>query len=683
VKRRLEGIPPSFNGQAPWLPKAQAGLLTHRALDGRSLNKRDQVAAALHRHILCSNGTGAFATSIKGGYVFAANGRRVTSPIASYLDRLHAKYSGLQEGTVATYIPELAKANPEWFGICLATTDGHVYAIGDTDIPFTIQSISKPFAYGLALEDVGHDGVLAKIGVEPTGDAFNSISLAPGTGRPFNPMINAGAIAATSLVKGVSGDDRLQRLLSVFSLYAGRALTLDRAVYESERATGHRNRAIGHMLRNFDILNDDPDPALDLYFQQCSVAVTCHDLSVMAATLANGGINPVTHERAVRSDLVDSILGVMTTCGMYDYAGEWVYRVGLPAKSGVAGGIIAVLPGQLGIGVFSPRLDARGNSVRGVKVCTDLSRDFNLHCLRVPRAARAVIRAQHAVGEISSKRVRSERERGILDQAGGRATLYELQGDVGFAAAEVVVRAVVEAGDALDIALVDWKRVTHVEPSAALLFSALAEEFARNGKQLCFVHAEAHQRFVRRVEEQLETAEALRAFPDADRGLEWCEARILAAHGVTHHERPLTLGEHGLCRGLDAIAIADLERVLQRHQFARGELIVRKGDPADTMYLLMLGEVSVVVELPDGRNQRLSTLSAGMTFGELAVIDRTVRSADVQADTAATCYALSTQAFDRLGETRPAIKMVVLENLLRNVARMVVRLNQEVTNLAG
>src|SRR3989442_4270385 len=229
----------------------------------------------------------------------------MTSPILKCLERLHQKYAGLCEGEVATYIPELAKANPESFAICVATTDGHVYEVGDSRQPFTIQSISKPFTYGLALEDRGLDQVLAKIGVEPTGEAFNSISLAPGTGRPLNPMINAGAITAASLIAGHSAEDKLARLLRVYSLYAGRSLALDDAVYASERSTGHRNRAIGHMLRNFDIIDTDPDIALDLYFRQCSVSVDCRDLSVMAATLANGGINPLTAEPAVHGELVE------------------------------------------------------------------------------------------------------------------------------------------------------------------------------------------------------------------------------------------------------------------------------------------------------------------------------------------------------------------------------------------
>ena len=611
----------------------------------------------------------------------------VSSPIQSYLERLHRKHSTVEEGTVATYIPELAKADPSWFGICLATTDGKTYEVGDTRQSFTIQSISKPFTYGLALEDRGRDTVLDKIGVEPTGEAFNSISLQPGSGRPLNPMINAGAIAAASLVAGHSPEDRFHRILSVFSLFAGRALTLDHAVYESERDTGHRNRAIGHMLRNFDILTDHPDDPLDLYFRQCSIAVDCRDLALMAATLANGGVHPVTGERAVRQEFVDSMLSVMTTCGMYDYAGEWVYWVGLPAKSGVAGGVLAVLPGQLGIGVFSPRLDARGNSVRGVAVCKDLSHDFNLHFLRVARSSRAALRAQYNLASVSSKRLRGESERALLDQLGDRVRIYDLQGDLVFAVVEVVVRKLVEAGSSLQYAILDLQRVGEIDDSAVGLLAEVLLDFASSGRGVVLVGAAKHSRFLRRLEERLinaERQERLLTFPDLDSALEWCENQLLEqASPLAPPSETIALAEHGLCRGLSAEEVAVLESLMVRESFAGGELIIRKGDPADKLYLLVRGEVSVVVVLPNGRVVRLSTLSAGMTFGELAVVDRTVRSADVRADGAAVeCWSLSMEVFDELTETQPKIKMRILDNLLRNVSRMLTRLNKAVTTLS-
>jgi glutaminase len=611
---------------------------------------------------------------------------RITSPIQAYLAGLHAKYVDLHEGQVATYIPELAKANPNWFGICLATTDGALYEVGDTRQPFTIQSISKPLTYGLALEDHGREAVLAKIGVEPTGDAFNSISLAPDTGCPLNPMINAGAIAAASLVAGRSAEDRLNRLLSVFSTYAGRALTLDHAVYESERATGHRNRAIAHMLRNFDIVTDDPEPSLNLYFQQCSIVVTCRDLSLIAATLANGGINPVSGDRAVRSEFVHHILGVMSTCGMYDYAGDWLYWVGMPAKSGVGGGILAVVPGQLGIGVFSPPLDVRGNSVRGVAVCKDLSVDLDLHLMMVPRFSRSAVRAHYTLEKVRSKRLRNTSERQALDQTGDRACVVELQGDLTFAAAEACVRRVVNSKAATQSVILDFHRVASIDDCAARLLFDLFVHGQSAGVQLLFVNLHQHLQFRRFLEERSSaTARHPKpiTFPDIDPALEWCEDQLLEA--LPHAGRStgaVDLRAHEICWGLSAAELARLEPVLTHRSFRAGTLIVRKGEPADEIYLLSHGEASVVVDLANGQLKRLATVSPGMAFGELAVVNRSPRSADVRADTEVECYALSTQALDALGDAHPRIKIQILENLLRNLAQILARANRELAALA-
>lgn len=303
----------------------------------------------------------------------------IASSLQAFLDDLHSKYKSLRDGVVAKYIPELAKVNPDLFSICIVTVDGEVYPVGDFNHLFTIQSISKVFVYGLALEDHGRDYVLTRVGVEPTGDAFNSIILDEQSKRPYNPMVNAGAIATTSLIKGSGATERLNRLLSMYRKYTGHDVFVDISVFTSERSTGHRNRAMAHLMLNFGMIDQRIDEALDLYFQQCAMVVNCNDLAVMAATLANRGVNPVTGEQAINSSYIKDILSVMYTCGMYNFAGEWAYKVGIPAKSGVSGGIIAVVPGQMGIAVFSPLLDARGNSVRGVKVCEELSQKFGLH----------------------------------------------------------------------------------------------------------------------------------------------------------------------------------------------------------------------------------------------------------------------------------------------------------------
>ena len=306
--------------------------------------------------------------------------RSAVSPLRRTLQEIFEQASEVQDGRVADYIPELARADPAWFAISVVTAGGECFDVGDSHRLFTLQSISKPFVYGMALQDHGREGVLERIGVEPSGEAFNSIVLDPMTHRPFNPMVNAGAIATTDLLRGKDYPERVGRLLGGLGRFAGRELYVDNSVFLSERMTGHRNRAINHLMKAFGIVGDLFEDSLELYFQQCAVMVNSHDLAVMAATLANEGVNPLTHEPALEPTYVKNVLAVMLSCGMYDYAGEWCWRVGLPAKSGVAGGLLAVVPGVLGIGVYSPLIDAKGNCPRGVKTCKEFSARFGLHC---------------------------------------------------------------------------------------------------------------------------------------------------------------------------------------------------------------------------------------------------------------------------------------------------------------
>jgi glutaminase len=280
------------------------------------------------------------------------NGGRVSpnttpSPLHQFLTDCHARLLNDHRGSVADYIPELKKANPHYFGISLATIDGHVYEVGDSAVPFTIQSISKPFVFALALQTLGADKVEGVIGVEPSGDTFNSIRLRADN-RPHNPMVNAGAIACSALLHKSGGNEAFACILDALSRFAGHKLSVDEAVFASERETGDRNRAIAYLLRNYAVVEGDVGAILDVYFRQCSVLVTARDLAVMAATLANKGVNPLTGEQVMNPYVVARTLSIMTSSGMYDYAGEWIYRVGMPAKSGVGGGIAAALPRAIG-----------------------------------------------------------------------------------------------------------------------------------------------------------------------------------------------------------------------------------------------------------------------------------------------------------------------------------------------
>ena len=301
------------------------------------------------------------------------------SQIERIVRDIHQRYQNFDEGDVATYIPELAKANPERFGICLVTVDGRIVRVGDWEDEFTIQSICKPFAFQMALEQFGREDILKHVGVEPSGEAFNSIELDPKTMRPFNPMINAGAIAISSLIKKDPPDFGIQAFVDRMQMAAGRKLRIDPEVLASESSTGNRNRAIAYLMLNFGIIDGEVGHTLHQYFSQCSLLVNCQDLAMMAVTLANMGANPVTRERVFDYQYIKDVLTVMFTCGLYDHAGEWAYRVGMPAKSGVSGGILGIVNRQLGIAVYSPKLDEKGNSVRGILACKDLANELGLH----------------------------------------------------------------------------------------------------------------------------------------------------------------------------------------------------------------------------------------------------------------------------------------------------------------
>lgn len=595
------------------------------------------------------------------------------TPIDGYLAELLERCRAQDAGAVADYIPELARADPESLGICLATIDGHVYEAGDTRLPFTIQSISKPFAYGMALEDAGPAAVAAKIDVEPSGDAFNSISLDPQTGRPLNPMINAGAITATSLV-GV-GDARLQRIVEGLSRFAGRALEVDEAVASSESATGHRNRAIGWMLRSRGILDGDPHAVLETYFRQCAVALDCRDLSLMAATLANGGVHPLTGERALQRELVQQVLSVMTTCGMYDAAGNWMVGVGLPAKSGVAGGILALLPGQLGIAVFSPRLDAWGNSVRGVFACHELSRELDLHFLRATRPAHVAIAARHAVDREPSRRRRPAGEREVLERVGARGIVFELQGDVLVASAERVIRAV--TSEPLDVAAIDLRDAEYVDPPSVRLLLSAADHLRAQGRELAFVERANRDVLGRRGGAGASTQEVL-VFSDRDTVSEWIEERLLARHAEGDlGRRACAIDEHRLARDLEPEQLAALVNLLRPRAVAAGELVAAQGSPATEVYLVMRGELSTAMAQPDGGRRRLATLTPGWTIGEMAVLGEGSRTADTVADTDGDLLVLDAADFRALVHEDPPLHAALLRNMLTDAYALASQLMRE------
>lgn len=296
------------------------------------------------------------------------------SEIQAALDAAYSKYKSLKEGANADYIPALAEVDPNVYGIALVTTDGKVYTAGDLKTEVSIQSISKVFTMAKVIEESGTRAISDNMGVDATGQVFNSIvAVEQYKGSEMNAMVNPGAITATSMVKGDSYDAIWNSILDYYSDFAGRKLTVLEDVYKSEAATNQRNQAIAMLMYAYGHIKGDPLQATDIYTRQCSVGVNTKDLAMMAATLANGGRNPVTGKQLVKAENVPEILAVMATAGLYDDSGQWLYKTGLPAKSGVGGGIIAVSPGKFGIAVISPPLDAAGNSVRAQKAIADIS----------------------------------------------------------------------------------------------------------------------------------------------------------------------------------------------------------------------------------------------------------------------------------------------------------------------
>ena len=572
------------------------------------------------------------------------------SPVQSYLEDLHARLAQDDSGAVADYIPELALADRSSFGIALATVDGTTYEVGDTRLPFTIQSISKPLTFAMALESSG-ETVRERVGVEPTGEPFNAIDL-----DPLNPLVNAGAILTRSLLGAEPDPSPLQG----YSAFAGRELTIDDRVRQSESRTAYRNRAIAHLLRGAERFDGDPDEIVESYIAQCSVLVDCRDLAVIAATLAAGGRNPVTGRVVVSADTVRDVLSVMATAGMYDAAGDWLYDVGLPAKSGVAGGVIAVLPGRLGIGVFSPPLDDRGNSVRGVRACEELSRALDLHIFKHSHRGPSPVRRTFTLAEMTSKRQREPAVAAQIMREGARARAFELQGDLGFAEAEQVTRAVLDAP--AELVVLDLRRVSHVHTAAITLLAGLGDRISA----------------LSAAPDELAQAMDAQPFDELDRALEFFENRLT---GDTAAPALASVADHPVLRGISADDLTQLEGLLEHRFFAAGDYLIRSGDAVAELLLITSGVVSETVAVPGGGVRRIATLGAGMTIGELGLLTGVRRIGDARADTEVECHALPADALAGLRELDADLRAVLLRNLLEIVAARSTRTRQDLATL--
>ncbi len=308
--------------------------------------------------------------------------------VQQQIEELHALHLNLGDERVASFYPPEMESEAHRFGIASTHIDGTQWHYGDAEYPFPLHSISKVFTYALALEDNGREETLKRVGVEPSGDPFNSITFDEEHNRPHNPMINAGALVAASLVHGEGRDEKVERIVERLRIYAGNPnLHVDEETLTNELRSNDRNLGLSYIMRSLGMIDGDLEENIAVYLSICSVKVTARDLANMAATLAYGGVNPLTGERALSRTILRDVVTVITMCGMYNAAGEWAYDVGIPAKSGVSGGILAFVPNYFGGAFFSPGLDVHGNSVRGINMCRDLSTRFGLHIYADPDEA--------------------------------------------------------------------------------------------------------------------------------------------------------------------------------------------------------------------------------------------------------------------------------------------------------
>ena len=605
------------------------------------------------------------------------------SPIQTYLEGLHSRLAGLNGGEVASYIPELTKADPNWFGICLVTMDGVAYSVGDSEQLFTIQSISKPFVYATALADRGRDFVARRVGVEPSGDAFNSISLHPQTGAPLNPMINAGAIASTSLVNGDTPEAQWQRIESALAAYMGRDISVDESVYRSESETGFRNRAIAWMLKNFGITDGEPMASLENYFRQCSILVNCRDLAYMAATLANGGVHPLSGTRALPAEHVERVLSVMATCGMYDYAGSWLYEVGIPAKSGVGGGIIAALPGRFGIGVFSPRLDEKGNSLRGIEACKQFSKDFSLHVFTRAGDPKTALSRVYTGADAPSRRQPDAELRAHLKEHAHRIKYLCLHGLLAVDGVEYVIRRMRDMASDSHSFILDMNLVTGISESAARLLNQARLGFMEEGLAVVFSRIHDRPAIIDPLSKSSGNGDrGFLNFEDNDLAVEWCENRLFCT-ATPPPASVESLIDFPLFKGVPETLMKQVEAVTRRQDYAAGEQILTLGQAGDDrIFFIELGQVSIQVPLQNGGNQRISSMGPGMNFGEMVLLGQTTRSATVIADTEVRCHILEAGDFNRLADQAPQLKITLLENLSRDMADKLRRATQWIAALA-
>ncbi|WP_101652226.1 glutaminase A [Brevibacterium ihuae] len=580
------------------------------------------------------------------------------APIQRYLDTVHESLLDIRGGSTKSSNTVLASQDPNLCGLAMTTSDGFTYTAGDAEVPFAIQSISKVFCYAIALQDRGFAYMDSKIDVEPSGSSFADLSSESGSGRPKNALINIGAIAATGQILPERGRTVFDKILSVMSACAGRQLIMDEDVHSQDSQGSAHNRGLTWFLSSWGILEGDPNPAHDDYTKQCAIAVTAKDLSVMAATLANLGVNPVTQERVFDTRVVQRVLSVMLTCGMYDDSGDWVASVGLPAKSGVGGGIISVLPGQLGLASFSPPLDEHGSSVRGLAAHRQISSDLELHFVRTSKAGLSTIRSNETIDKTPSTTRRPEAAEKVLAEHGHQAHVVEVMGDLLFSGAEVLSRAVAVFGDDTECIVIDLSRADDIAEVSVGQLSRMARALDESGIALGLVDPDD-----RLAELMVPVEMDVEIFGSRNEALTWAENRILEEYGDAdcfpdeEADRPTLIGS------IDPEFREKIAEHLVDEEYAAGDVIRRIGQKFDGIRFITSGTVHTLSPADRGR-EVVSILTAGMSFGELSLNDHFKQPFTVKAETDTEIKLLPKDAIEKMMETDP----ITVSHLWRAIA---------------
>ncbi|GAA4114962.1 glutaminase A [Enteractinococcus coprophilus] len=636
----------------------------------------------------------------------------MVSPLEWYLSEVMAHVQPITAGHVNPVTQGATNPDIHTVGITLTTVEGCQYSAGAVDHKFAMQSIAKVFSYGLALEDLGPQEVAKAVNVEPSGDAFNMISLEV-DGRPANPMITAGAIATVGLIQDHDDTKRITRVSTTMQQAAAGSpgvLEINHDVYQAENLSVGRNRALAWLLHSFGIVETDPEAALQDYLLQSSIDVTTQNLSMMAATLANKGCNPITGAQVFSPETTRHVLSVMMTCGMYNAAGNWMTDVGLPAKSGVDGGIMIVVPGQMGISIYSAPLDTHGNSIRGIAATKRITTDFGLHYADASPLGDSSLRAHYSLADASAGPIRSIELSRTTWQFGHHCHILEASGDLGFAETETMIRTITAMPESVSMVILDFQRVDAYSKATTILLALTLATWRDQAKDMLFIdrddslissiltysttrddldfpdpRQQPHTTSTGQIDLPSQahhgtTLGEFRFFDDRAAALEWAELRLAqryapqALQTYRTKQQPHIAPIFGFLTDEEA---DELAAHMQVQHYPAGTVIRQIGQPFDGIYFIRSGRVELSAQGQGETDYRHGYLSAGSTFGQFALGDSCQQLSTIRAVHDVEALVLTAQHIAALEHSNPALAIRLWTAIAREAYTMLGQTSRE------